>query len=219
MKKNLLSLLMLSTCILYSCENKNTDSAGQQKENTSSDSLSVDTTSQSFVIDTSKSIIKWVGKKVTGKHDGKIKIKSGELKTKGKTISGGSVVIDMASITNDDLTDSEMNKKLIGHLRSEDFFSVDKFPSATFEITRIDAGEKENDVIVTGNLNIKGKSSPISIPAHVDLDKDRIKASGKTTIDRTKWDIRYGSGKFFQNLGDKAIYDEVDLEFDLEGHK
>ena len=223
MIKNVAKLLTISSIVFYACETKNPNSDANNNTpstiETKTENDAADTIAQTFKIDTSKSSIKWLGKKVTGKHNGSIKFNNGTLNTKGEMIADGQLEINMASIINEDLTDSEMNKKLIGHLRSEDFFSVDKFPTATFDVTRVDAGEKEDDAIVTGNLTLKGKAAEISIPAHVDVDKDKINVTGKTTIDRTKWDIRYGSGKFFENLGDKAIYDEVELEFNLEGTK
>jgi polyisoprenoid-binding protein YceI len=218
MKTQSFTFLLTAAVLIFSCENKDSPSGTEENKSDTTASVSSDS-GATYKVDTSSSSIKWTGKKVTGKHNGKIKIKSGELQTKSEVLTGGTIVIDMNSITNDDLTDSESNKKLIGHLRSEDFFSVDKFPSATFEITRVDAGAGEKDAIVTGNLTIKGKTEPVSVSAKLNFNDNKLKASGKTTIDRTKWDIKYGSGKFFQNLGDKVIYDEVELEFDLEAVK
>lgn len=219
MKKQLFTFLVAGTFALYSCENKQTENTTTTTEDTTASEVSETGQAQSFVIDTANSIIKWTGKKVAGSHNGTIKIQSGQLQTQGKTITDGEVVINMNSIQNEDLKDKESNQKLVGHLRSDDFFSVEKNPTATFDITRIDAGEKEDDAIITGNLTIKGKSEEISIPVKTTFSDDKIKAKGTTTIDRTKWDIRYGSKKFFDKIGDKAIYDEVELEFEVEATK
>src|SRR5690242_2181247 len=90
-----------------------------------------------YKVDVNKSTIVWLGKKVTGEHTGNIKVKSGVLQHDGKVITGGAFDIDMNSISNTDLTNAEYNQKLVGHLKSDDFFGVDKFPVASFKITSI----------------------------------------------------------------------------------
>ncbi len=152
-------------------------------------------------VDTEKSKIVWTGKKVTGSHTGEIKLKSGELELKGGDIVKGNFVVDMKSITDTDLTDEGMNQKLVGHLKSDDFFGVEKFPTSTLNIkkaTKFANGKAS----VTGDLTVKGKTEEITF--------DVVKSSNNTytskvEIDRSKFDVRYGSNTFFDNLGNKAI--------------
>ena len=165
----------------------------------------------SFKVNTDKSKLEWVGKKVTGQHDGTVLIKSGSLETDGKTISGGNFVIDMTSIKVLDIKDPEYNGKLQGHLESDDFFSVSSHPEAKFVLTQ--AEKREKDYLITGDLTIKGITHSISFPANIVLKNSGFIADADFTIDRTKWDIKYGSGSFFSDLGDKTIND--DIEFSL----
>jgi polyisoprenoid-binding protein YceI len=218
MKKFRLNLLfILFLVVFFSCETKKQDSETSETTTTSEQgSIEGEVV---YTVDTAKSSIEWVGKKVTGKHNGSIKIQSGELKVVNNVITGGNLTIDMQSIVNEDLTDKESNQKLIGHLKSPDFFDVENFPTAIFEVVRLDAGKVEAEEVITGKLTIKGKTDEISIPVKVSIDNNELKAKGTAVIDRTKWDIRYGSGKFFDNLGDKVIYDEVDIDFDLVATK
>ena len=168
-----------------------------------------DNTIQSVSIDASKSAIKWKGEKVTGSHFGKVNVKSGKLDMQNGKLVGGKIVVDMTSITNEDL-EGEWNTKLVGHLKSDDFFGVQKHPEATFTIQRaVEAADGE--YTVTGDLTIKGKTNPIKFKANL---KDGV-ATANVTIDRSNYDVRYGSGSFFDNLGDKTIYDNFDLEIKL----
>nr|WP_319400649.1 YceI family protein [uncultured Carboxylicivirga sp.] len=162
---------------------------------------------QSKKIDVKKSSLEWTGKKVTGEHMGNILFKSGELVFKDGKLSGGEFEVDMTSITNTDLTDAEYNKKLVGHLKSDDFFGVEKYPTSTLKIKTIH--QKGNEYHVVADLTIKGKTNPVEFSV---MDSDDV-YDGVITIDRTKYDVRYGSGKFFDNLGDKVIYDEFTLAF------
>ncbi|SDL62255.1 Polyisoprenoid-binding protein YceI [Catalinimonas alkaloidigena] len=165
-------------------------------------------------VDTDKSSLEWVGKKVTGQHNGTIDLKSGSLQVNGNKVTGGSFVIDMSSIVVKDIQDAEMNGKLTGHLNSEDFFSVEKHPTATFVITNVKA-LKGNQAEITGDLTIKGITHAVTFPATVSVSKQGTKATAEFDIDRTKWDIRYGSGSFFEGLGDKVIYDDFTIRLNL----
>jgi len=160
-------------------------------------------------VDASKSTINWVGKKVTGSHEGTIALKEGTLIFKGKKLVGGNFTVDMTSINTTDL-DGKGKANLDGHLKSDDFFGVEKFPTATLVIKSL--GEKGNGVYtVTADLTIKGKTESIKF----DLTVAANSASTTLKVDRTKYDIKYGSGSFFDGLGDKAIYDEFDLTVKL----
>ncbi len=160
------------------------------------------------------SIVKWEGKKVTGQHDGTIAVKKAEITMNGKDLKGGEVEIDMKTIANTDLKDAEYNKKLVTHLSSEDFFQVEKFPTALLKIksSKSVPGFAGPTFEVTADLTIKGKTNEIKFPALVDTKNGVTTAKANITIDRTKWEIKYGSGKFFQGLGDKMINDEFKLD-------
>lgn len=180
-------------------------------------------TSASFAkgaaLDTQQSHVKWVGKKVTGQHNGIITIKSGEMELDGNNLKGGKVEIDMNSIACEDIKDTETNAKLIGHLKSDDFFGVEKHPTSTLVIKSVKPaakGAKDATHEITGDLTIKGTTHPVTFPATVEVKSGKVHATGKVEIDRTKYNVRYGSGKFFQNLGDKTIYDNFELTFDVK---
>lgn len=167
---------------------------------------------QTYTIDTAESSIKWLGKKVTGQHEGTINLETGTLIQQGD-IYAGIFGIDMTSIVCTDL-DEGPGAKLVGHLASDDFFSIEKFNSAIFNLRSI-APNDDGTHTVTGELTIKGITNEISFPAMLSTIDGMLKASASFTIDRTKWDIKYGSGSFFDNLGDKAIYDDMHFELQI----
>lgn len=162
------------------------------------------------VIKTEKSSVVWKGYKVTGSHVGAISIESGNLVFDGDKLTGGEFVIDMNSITVTDLT-GEYKGKLEGHLKSDDFFGVGTYPTAKLIFKKVKSNGK-NAYKVTGDLTIKGKTNSITF----DLSIYGSKANAALKIDRSKYDVRYGSTSFFDDLKDKAIYDEFDLTADLE---
>jgi len=176
--------------------------------------LAIATTASAFTnpvkekLEVKESTINWLGKKVTGKHHGTITLKEGYLEMEGDNIVGGQFVIDMTSITVLDLK-GDMKGKLEGHLKSDDFFGVADYPTATLVVNNA----KKNGSIYTvnGNITIKGITQPISF----DLNKDGNTATTTVTIDRSKFNVRYGSGSFFDNLGDKTIYDDFQLDVTL----
>lgn len=164
-------------------------------------------------VDAKSSTISWTGYKVTGKHYGKVALRSGELQMDHGTIVGGNFVIDMASITCEDLS-GETNGKLVGHLKSEDFFGVEKNPTATLKITRaIPQGEGLYKMVA--DLTIKNTTKPVRFTARVTKEGNKEIATADIKVDRSEYDVRYGSGSFFDNLGDKTIYDEFDLSVRL----
>lgn len=175
-------------------------------------------TAPEYKVNTTKSKIEWVGRKVTGEHRGAITISAGKLSWDGKKLTGGSFDIDMSSITNTDITDAEYNKQLIGHLQSEDFFSTAKYPKASFVITKV-VPQAKNAAIITGDLTIKGITKQLAFPAVVQASENEVTATATITVDRTLYDIKYGSGSFFDNLGDKAIDNEFELNVALVATK
>lgn len=172
-------------------------------------------------ISASESSITWVGKKVTGSHSGTVPLKNGEVVVEGSTIKSGTFGIDLSGVTVTDIADAKNNAKLVGHLKSPDFFAVELFPTVQFTIdsatpmqTALPTGE---NTTIKGTLAIKGISKAIEFPAQVAVKDGVAEARGKAKLDRTQWDIRYGSGKFFKGLGDKLIYDEFEVDFTLKG--
>jgi polyisoprenoid-binding protein YceI len=161
---------------------------------------------QELKIDTQQSQLQWVGKKVTGEHTGYVALKEAKLKIKDDQIVSGKVVIDMNSISNTDLTNQEYNQKLVGHLKSDDFFSVEKFPTA--ELAIVESSKPVNgEMTVKGNLTIKGITKPIEFKAK----KTETGYTARIVINRAKYDVRYGSSSFFEGLGDKVIYDDFEI--------
>ncbi len=155
------------------------------------------------------SSVTWVGKKITGQHEGTIDLQQGYLEMDGENIVGGKFVIDMTSLTVTDLT-GEYKGKLEGHLSSDDFFGIANHPTATFEIKR--SKKSGNSYTLMGDMTIKGKTQPINF----NLEMNGNSATAKITIDRTKYGIIYKSGSFFDNLKDAAIKDNFELVANLE---
>ena len=179
--------------------------------------LTFSANAQSFNIDKTASIVTWIGKKVTGSHNGDIKIKSGSLTFSDNQLTGGTIVIDMTTINTLDLT-GKYKGDLEGHLKSDDFFGVSKFPTATVVITKA-VPQGPGKYKVTGDLTIKGTTKEIKFIANVDQSGNSVKGNADLTVDRSEFDIRYGSGSFFDNLGDKTIYDDFELSVNLVAKK
>jgi len=156
------------------------------------------------------SSVTWKGYKVTGSHAGSIALKQGSLDFKDGKLAGGEFVIDMTSIINTDM-EGEYKAKLEGHLKSDDFFGVATYPTAKLVFNTVKSTGK-NSYEVTGDLTIKDKTNPVTF----DMSIYGNKATANVKIDRTEYEVRYGSASFFDNLQDKAIYDEFDLITDLE---
>lgn len=171
---------------------------------------SIAVTAQTKKIDATKSTINWVGKKVTGQHEGTVALEKGALIFKGKKLAGGNFTVNMTSISTTDLKAGQGKEKLDGHLKADDFFGTEKFPTATLVFKSI-ASKGANEYSVTADMTIKDKTNPVTFTITVNGNK----ATTSLSIDRTKFDIKYGSGSFFDNLGDKAIADQFDLNVNL----
>ncbi|MCC6726488.1 MAG: YceI family protein [Saprospiraceae bacterium] len=169
----------------------------------------------SYEVDTNASNAVWTGYKVTGRHTGNIKFKKGTLTLTDGVLTGGSFEMDMNSITDTDM-EGEYSDKLVGHLKSEDFFDVFKYPTSTFVITHAIPQDSKGNYKVVGNLTIKSTTKEVKFFANCTQANGRVTATGKLTIDRTEFDVKFGSGSFFDNLGDKTIYDDFDILVSLE---
>jgi polyisoprenoid-binding protein YceI len=170
-------------------------------------------------LDKSQSKVAWEGTKVTGKHDGTIGVSSGELYLVDNQLVGGNIVLDMTRIVVLDLEDPSTNARLQGHLESDDFFSIATYPEAYFEMARLvkieDATEGEPNYTISGNLTIKDITHGISFPAHVKVEDGKVHARADFDLDRTRWDVRFGSGRFFEGLGDNLIHDNFNIQLDV----
>jgi polyisoprenoid-binding protein YceI len=164
---------------------------------------------QKFEIISAQSNIDWIGKKVTGAHNGTIHVKEGELVLNDGKLSGGKIIIDTASIKILDVTDPATNAQFAGHLASDDFFSTEKHPDAILEITSVSGKHVE------GDLTIKGITNPVGFDVVVNVSGDILVATGKLAIDRTKYEMKFRSGNFFKDLGDNLIYNEFELNISI----
>ena len=169
----------------------------------------------SHAIDSNKSELKWYGSKIVGgAHDGTINIKSGSLKWEKGILRSGDIVIDMTSIVNSDIKSEKLNKKLVGHLRSDDFFSVAKHKVATFKTTKVQSLKGDLHRL-WGKMTIKGITKEVDFLVRFSKSGNSLSVIGEIKLDRTDFDVKYGSGKFFDDLGDKMISDEIKLNFTL----
>ena len=163
-----------------------------------------------IAVNTKTSLVKWEGSKVGDKkHDGTIQLKSSQLSYDTQGLSG-SFEIDMGTIVNLDIADPKWNKKLVGHLSSPDFFDVPQYPTSKL-VLKSSSAKEPSLWIVKADLTIKGKTNPVELLVKIEKEAP-FAASTSITIDRTKWDIKYGSGSFFKGLGDKLIHDEIKFQ-------
>jgi polyisoprenoid-binding protein YceI len=174
-------------------------------------------------IDVKKSSVEWLGKKVTGEHSGSLDLINGVVTIEKGEIKSGRFVLDMTSIKVLDIKDEKWNKKLEKHLKDDDFFGVNYYPKAVFEFNVAapleNVKEGEPNYHFKGDLTLKGITHALEFDAFVELNKTRARASGQIIVDRTKYNLRYKSNKFFDGLGDKAIYDEFFITFSVQTRK
>jgi len=172
-------------------------------------------------VDPAKSTVKWHAEKVTGKHDGTVKVLGGTISHDGTNILAGTVDIDMNSIDNTDMQ-GEYHDKLVGHLKSDDFFGTTAFPKATLTIKKVvaiaDKKAAEN-FTVTADLTIKGITKEISFPAIIVVNKTEVVANADININRVNYGIKYGSKSIFETIGDKAINDEFNIKVRIVASK
>jgi polyisoprenoid-binding protein YceI len=171
-----------------------------------------------YIIDVATSSLTWRGENIVGKkHQGTILVKRGTVNIAGGAITGGEIVIDMNTLTNTDLTGNEKTK-IEGHLKSADFFDAGKFGEAVYSIT---SGTKKNAINydVTGKLTVKGITQDLNCTLVVAPNGSGINVGGGFVFDRSQFDVRYGSDKFFDNLGDNMIKNEVIMTVNLQGKK
>ncbi|MCI1186126.1 YceI family protein [Hymenobacter sp. DH14] len=193
--------------------------ASAQKNN----SAKMATNAPAYALQPQLSTLGWEGKAVTHGHNGTMNFSSGELLVKGNAVVGGTVTVDMKTMKATDIKDADSQGKFVGHMSSDDFFGVATYPTSTFKIVSVTpikgAAKDADNATITGDMTIKGVTQRISFPAKVGVKDGVAAASGKVTIDRTKFGLKYGSKSFFESIGDKAIYDNFDLTFNVIAKK
>ena len=170
-----------------------------------------------YQVDVSKSTIEWIGKKLTGEHSGTLSLKSGEIVIGGHAISSANFEIDMTTISSTDLK-GETAEDLINHLKADDFFGTEKFPTAS--IVMLSASPLTNDnngnnYSIKATLTMKDIANEITFPARVNIGDKQVTLKANVIFDRTKWGIKYKSKTIFDDLGDKFIYDDIELKISI----
>ena len=178
--------------------------------------VSILTAADTLQVDMENSQIKWIGRKVTGEHSGTLNLSGGWVVLDKNSINSGKFIFDMASISNTDIESPEWKQKLEDHLKSEDFFHTDSFPHAILEIKGrqsliIENSKKSAQILA--DLTIRGITHEIKFPLDLTQSQNNFNAEGSVDIDRTLYNIQYKSGKFFDELGDKLIYDNFTVQF------
>ncbi|QIK53417.1 YceI family protein [Dysgonomonas sp. HDW5B] len=209
------SYLLVLSIVLFaaSCSN----SPKNKIEGTDSQAIA-DGSGEQLVVDTQASSIHWVGTKPGGSHHGTIGIKEGSLAINGTDVASGSFIIDMNAIVDEDLTDQKMNEMLVTHLKSADFFDVEKYPTSSFAITKVEAVTGNDSIThrISGNLKMKDVEKNITFDAKITKEGDAYKAvTIPFTIDRTQWNVQYGSKSIFADLKDKFIDDNIELQITI----
>lgn len=227
--KNQMKLLIVAmiAVVFASCS-----SGGVKTEATEAQKLKSSSFDQVYFANSGESTIEWEGYKPTGTHHGTISISNGKLEAKDGALVGGEFTIDMNSIIVEDLTDPDKNAKLLGHLKSADFFEAETWPTSKFVITglkaidaaQIDKSKEKGDIVpthaITGNLTMKGISKSITFNANVAMDNNMVVAkTNQFFIDRAEWNVQYGSKSFFNDLKDNFINDEMGLAIHLVANK
>tara|TARA_B100001029_G_scaffold10984_1_gene7486 strand:+ start:455 stop:1099 length:645 start_codon:yes stop_codon:yes gene_type:complete len=209
-KYYIFSILIL---LNFSCRSKN-----QAESSKISESKSVKSDSEflekKLKLDLENSYIKWIGKKITSSHDGIVNIKRGEILMEGSRVSSAEIVVDMNTIKNTDIQNEKSSNSLTSHLKNSDFFNVDSFPTALIIINN---SEQISDTKYKfyGDLTIKGITNSVEFDGDIKKVDDKYSANIILIFDRTLWEIHYGSGKYFANLGDRMILDDIYLEISL----
>ena len=212
-KLSITYLILIIALLIFGCRGP---VVKENKNNASPNYISLHIGDEKYIkIDTKESVVAWKGSSVEGAHTGYVYISKGELMIENGQLMGGTVEVDMSTIEGDD---HRSDNNLIKHLKDPDFFDVKKFPISTIAITKVASinGENKN---VTGNLTIKGITHPVTFPAKMEVKGGIVKANGKLVIDRTLWDVRYNSGKFYFNLADKTISDSIEFNIKIVAKK
>ncbi|MFI1770775.1 YceI family protein [Thalassobellus citreus] len=211
MKKSIATIFTIATLsiTLVGCKDKAKEADTKEAETVAVTEVA----SEKYTVNTSESTIAWKGFKPTGSHNGTIAIDTGVLNIAGGKINSGTFLIDMTSIK-----DADGSAKLEGHLKNADFFDVEKFPTAAFEITNIE--DVDGKTMLSGNLTLKEVKNNVTFPVTVTNQNNNVTLTSESfVIDRTKWNVQYGSKSIFDNLGDKFINDDIELQVTVKATK
>ena len=214
-------LIAITFSVFVSCK-KNSEAMNAGDSATAKEASS---DSQSYTVDTESSVINWTGSKQTGKHEGTLKLSEGTVFVKDGAVEGGNFTMDMNTINATDLEPGEDKDNLENHLKGltvaekdDHFFNVKKYPTAKFEITKIDTEAGKS--IIEGNLTIKATTKNVSFPAIITVNDNEVSIVSDTfIIDRTQWKVNYGSKSIFQDLGDKFVNDEIELKVSVKASR
>lgn len=213
MKKSILNIFMIAGIAVATVGCKNDNREAQTGE--ALDVATANMEAVEFKVDPTASVIDWQGKKPTGTHTGTIQIAEGTFHANDSIVESGTFVIDMASINVTDL-EGDDKANLEHHLKGTvegkegDFFNINEFPQAKFEVTGI--SQVNGQSMLQGNLTMKGETKNVEFPVNIDLNGEEIVLTSETfTIDRTKWNINFKSKSVFDSLGDNFINDDIEL--------
>ena len=210
-KLSIIYLILISAPLFFGCRGPVKE---ENKNNASTSSLSLHIGNEKyFTIDTKESVITWKGVMLMGSnnHTGYVHISKGEFRIENGQLKGGTAQVDMNTIEDEK---HQSDSGLIKHLKDPDFFDVKRFSTSTIVLDKalpINGESKK----VTGNLTIKGITHPVTFPAKIEVKDGVVKMNGKLVIDRTKWDVRYKSGKFYDNLANEAISDFIEFNIKI----
>lgn len=214
----ILSILFIG--LVTSCGSPNADPAQRVHHSLSGE---IPEHAVAYIVQPFSSKMAWMARKITGQHYGTLEVKGGEIFVMENVLVGGNVEIDMQKLRVLDVTDPEVNQRLTNHLRSGDFFAVDVFPVASFRFLffekLIETDEEGNNYKITGDLSIKEITHSVAFNAFIEYDQETIYATADFDLDRTLWDIRYRSGRFFDQLGDNMIYDLFNVKLEVIARK
>ena len=213
------NFLKLSTIVAFTAFMSCNDKAKEADTTEAEDVAVAEATAVTYKANTDESMIEWKGFKPTGTHTGVIEVENGTVMVEDGEVTSGNFEIDMSTIEVQDIPkEDENNAKLTGHLTSPDFFDVEQYPTAKFEVTGME--EKDGKTMLSGNLTMKDATNNISFPVTTSMDDSMMTLTSETfTIDRSKWNVKYGSKSFFDNLGDKFINDDIELKVTLVAEK
>ena len=206
-------LILIITSFVLGCRGP----VKEENKNALESSLSLDSGNEKYVIDTKESVVTWKGSNLMGSnsHRGYVYISKGELIIKNGQLMGGTAEVDMNTIEDEK---HARHNGLVDHLKEPDFFDVKKFPTSTIVLTKTATINSKN-MKVAGNLTIKGITQQVSFPAKMEFKNGIAKLNGRLVIDRTKWDIRYKSGKFYNLLADQTISDSIEFHIKIVAKK
>jgi polyisoprenoid-binding protein YceI len=195
---------------------------GQDPDAPDTETTTVDFEDRPYRVDIDQSIIEWAGRNANNKHHGTVRLARGEIVVHGDDVTG-LVEIDMHSIINFNIEDKSLRQVLLDHLKSDDFFYVSEFPRASFAIRKVrriaDATPGTPNAEIQGDLSLRGVSAELSFPATVArLEDGGFTAEAHFDIDRTRWGVNYGSGRYFEHLGMHLVFDPISIQIRLVAH-